>query len=229
MKNRFLIVGMGGVGSQLLPSLINYIAHHEKFKEESEVIFIDGDVYEPKNKERQIFGKYGNKANVKYDEYNSNELYYNIEFDHYTQYITNENIQMFIKDYDYVFICVDNHNTRKLISKYCENNINNITIISGGNEYIDGNVQIYIKRNGKEVTPSLTKYHPEIETPKDKNPEDMSCQELAISEPQLIFANMGVATFMCFAFYNIINENYKYSESYFDIELMSADGKIRNI
>jgi molybdopterin/thiamine biosynthesis adenylyltransferase len=229
--SRILIVGLGGVGSHLTEPLIkfvNYNLQNYNFKENTNIIFIDGDVYEDKNNKRQLFHKFGNKALVQYDKYNANELYFNLEFDHYPQYITNENINLFIQENDYIFLCVDNHASRKMVSDYCKNNISNVVIISGGNDYTDGNIQIYVKKDGKEVTPNLTKYHPEIDNPDDKNPNDMSCQELSMSEPQLIFANMFVATLMCCAFYNIINENYKYAESYFDINLLSADGKIRS-
>ncbi len=64
----------------------------------------------------------------------------------------------------------------------------------------------------------------------DKLPDEMSCQELSESDPQLYFTNLGVATFMCWAFYNVVvKEQYERSEVYFDILKMTADAKIRTV
>ena len=53
----------------------------------------------------------------------------------------------------------------------------------------------------------MTDYHPEIENPLDKSPDEMSCEELSHAEPQLYFTNFMVAGHMCSAFYNIIERN----------------------
>jgi len=105
--------------------------------------------------------------------------------------------------------------------------LNNLIIISGGNEFTDGNVQIFIRKDGSNVTPSLTDYHPEIEEADDKSPEEMSCEELSKSEPQLLFTNLMAATLMCCSFLNVLKENYSVSEIYFDIETMKTLGKSR--
>jgi len=56
----------------------------------------------------------------------------------------------------------------------------------------------------------------------------MSCQELAESDPQLYFANLGVATLMCWAFYNaVVRKQLERSEVYFDLTTMTTDAKIR--
>jgi len=56
----------------------------------------------------------------------------------------------------------------------------------------------------------------------------MSCDELSHSDPQLYFTNLGVATIMCWAFYNaVIKGKYDRSEIYFDILSMTTDAKTR--
>jgi hypothetical protein len=58
----------------------------------------------------------------------------------------------------------------------------------------------------------------------------MSCEELSNSAPQLYFTNLGVATIMCWAFYNaIIRGKFLKSEVYFDITTMTADSKSRTL
>ena len=114
-----------------------------------------------------------------------------------------------------------------IVSNY-SNNLTDVTLISGGNDLIDGNVQIYIRQNGSDITPDLCSYHPEIANPDDKLPEEMSCEELALSEPQLYFTNLGVATIMCWAFYNVVVKGeYEKSEVYFDITQMASNAKAR--
>jgi molybdopterin/thiamine biosynthesis adenylyltransferase len=156
-------------------------------------------------------------------------------FAEFPEYVNTDNISEVIQEDDIVFIGVDNHATRKIISEYVQKSVNNITVISGGNEYTDGNVQIYIRKEGKDLTPSLTAYHPEIETPGDKSPEDMSCQELAESAPQLLFTNLTVATIMCWVFYRLVKTEdipglgLDKSEVYFDIVSMSVLSKTREV
>ena len=119
-------------------------------------------------------------------------------------------------------MCVDNHKSRMIVNNYCKN-LKDVTLISGGNELTDGNVQVYLRRNGSDKTPDLAAYHPEIGNPDDKLPDEMSCEELSKSEPQLYFTNLGVATIMCWSFYNVmIRSKLEASEVYFDITNMNT-------
>jgi len=60
-------------------------------------------------------------------------------------------------------------------------------------------------------------FHPEIQNPQDKNPDDMSCEELAVSEPQLLITNNAIATCMLNAFYAYLRGKVSYDEVYVDI------------
>ncbi len=57
----------------------------------------------------------------------------------------------------------------------------------------------------------------------------MSCEELSKSEPQLYFTNLMAASYMCLAFYNVLNGRLNFSEVYFDNVTMKADSKIRKV
>lgn len=219
------IIGLGGIGSILSNTISRYLntnpAHNPVF-----INLVDGDEYENKNYTRQEFQNFGNKASVKYAELRNKftkNIYHPVPL-----FIDEDNISKIIKENSIVFACVDNHKTRRLISKFAET-LNNIIVISGGNELTDGNVQIYIRKGGKDVTPSLTDYHPEIENAVDKSPDEMSCEELSNSKPQLYFTNFMVASYMVAAFYNVIEkENYNFSEVYFDLLTMNSSSKVRH-
>lgn len=220
-----VIVGLGGVGSILVERICRYINY--SVDEKKTVLLVDGDTYEVKNFERQDFTRIGNKADIKADEL---ELKFeNIEFDVVEEYINEENVKDIIQSGDIVFMCVDNHKSRMVINNYCKT-LNDVTIISGGNELTDGNAQLYVRKGGVDLSPDLCAYHPEIANPDDKLPDEMSCEELSKSEPQLYFTNLGVATLMCWLFYNsVIGNQHDRSEVYFDIVTMTADSKIRPI
>lgn len=218
-----VVIGLGGVGTILSGAICRYINYTHN--EDCIMLLVDGDHYEPKNLERQEFTQMGNKAESKAHEL---EVRFDkIQFETYNSYINESNISDVIKEDDIVFLCVDNHKSRMIINNYCKT-LNNVTLISGGNELTDGNAQVYVRKGGVDLTPDLCAYHPEIANPEDKLPDEMSCEELSQSEPQLYFTNMGVATSMCWAFYNsVVKNQHERSEVYFDMERMTMDSKVR--
>ena len=212
------IIGLGGVGSILSERLCRFLNFASDV--DADITLIDGDTYEQKNYERQEFSTFGNKAEVKATDLSLQ--YTSLGLDVYPAFINETTVSAVINEGDVVFLCVDNHKTRMIVNNYCKN-IKNITLISGGNELTDGNVQTYIRRDGKDVTPDIASYHPEIANPDDKLPDEMSCEELSNSEPQLYFTNLGVATIMCWSFYNaIIKDDLEASEVYFDMVKMNT-------
>jgi len=218
------IIGLGGIGSVLSNTLSRYVESKQSIPNIT-MNLVDGDEYEFKNLERQEFNGFGNKAEVKAKELRAK--FSKIQFNDYQTFLNEVTAPEIIKENSVVFVAVDNHKTRRLVSNYAKK-LNDIIIISGGNELTDGNVQIYIRKGGIDVTPSLTDYHPEIQEATDKSPDEMSCEELSKSEPQLYFTNFMVAGHMCSAFYNIFEKNnYKISEVYFDLTTMNASSKTR--
>ena len=218
------IIGLGGIGSVLVNTISRFLNSNENLKPIT-IKLVDGDDYEYKNISRQEFYNYGNKANVKKRELSNR--FQDIDYLDFQMFLDENNISEIVTENSIVFVSVDNHKTRRLVSNYAKK-LNNVIVISGGNELTDGNIQIFIRKGGENVTPSLTDYHPEIENPLDKSPDEMSCEELSHAEPQLYFTNFMVAGHMCSAFYNIIERNnYKISEVYFDILSMNSNSKTR--
>ena len=133
------------------------------------------------------------------------------------EYVTEDNVGRLIGEGEVVFLMVDNHASRHLVSRHVSS-LSDLSLISGGNDYADGNVQVYVRQGGLDLTPSLTRYHPEIATPQDRNPAALSCEELmAAGAPQLLFANLMVASLMLNAFYALRQGRLNYSEVYLDI------------
>lgn len=218
MSIKIKLIGCGGIGTRLIYPLAQYLNYSNNV---TEITIIDGDAFEDRNKTRQFFKIFGNKARVIADDLA--KTYTKINFKSREEYITIGNINSFIRCDDVVFLCVDNHATRKLVSDYCEE-LENILLISGGNDYHDGNVQVFLRSNSENITQPLASiYHPEIAFPTDKNPgmmskkEKMTCLQEAERSPQLLFANNAIASAMCSAYYAWEQKRLTYDEVYIDI------------
>jgi molybdopterin/thiamine biosynthesis adenylyltransferase len=232
------IIGLGGIGSWLVQFIAKYARFTMLQNKKITITCIDGDAYDSLNRPRQHFKNLGNKARItmlelkdEYDKYiPPGYTLENFAFDSFEDYISEDNIESIILEGDTIFMGVDNHKTRSIVSKYCKN-LNDIILISGGNDITVGNVQIYQKKEGEEITSDLCAYHPEIENPQDKAPYELSCEELQESAPQLMFTNAMVAILMCCAYYNLLTEtiniNNQIGEAYFDICTMKCDSKLR--
>lgn len=214
------IIGIGGVGTVVAEKISQFCSFLKEYT--SEIYLIDGDKVEEKNRRRQIFNDYSGyyKSDLKVEELSikfPENSYYSVP-----TYVNEENIHTIIEESDVVLMCVDNHPSRSIVDSYVQR-LENITLISGGNEFIDGNVQIYVKRKGNDITPPISEGHPEIRNPTKTDQEEMGCAELVEEDPQLSFTNMMTACFMCSSFYNVIVEsNYKWSEVCFDISKLKA-------
>lgn len=229
---RVVVVGLGGVGTHLVFPLVRFLFY---LGIELEVLLVDGDDFHANNFARQQFSDDGlgkNKADCIHDELASTyagDL--RLCFDHEEEYLTPDNITDMIAERDVVFLCVDNHATRRLVSDHMEG-LRDIVLISGGNEGADdpsegtcGNVQVYVKEDGLPRCNPMTMFHPEIAEPADKNPADLSCDEAAVSgTPQILFANLAVASAMANAFFSLASVGSPpFEELYLDI----ASGKGR--
>lgn len=215
------VIGAGGIGTHLLPPLCRYL---DNLSERTHVVVLDGDRYKEENAGRQEFDRLGNKAEVTSE--TLAKRFPRLEIEAKPVYLSAENAFVFIREGDIVFSCVDNHATRRILSEHCAS-LSSVVLISGGNEYADGNVQVYVRREGRNVTPPLTHLHPEIANPQGRHPEEMSCEELArAGSPQLIFTNLSAASLMLNAFWLVTTTNtLPYTENYFDL----STGAVRPI
>jgi hypothetical protein len=198
------------------------------------MVLIDGDQFEQGNASRMFFSEHGNKASVTRADLLPHVAASQLTLVAIEEYLQSDNLDRLLREDDLVLLCVDNHATRKLVSEHC-GKLNNVSLISGGNDGVGedghgktlrgtyGNVQIYLRRGGRDASPSLTRYHPEIDKPADKLPSDLSCTDLIASVPQIVFTNLATASAMLNATWLLLCGALHYSELCFDI----ADGLMR--
>ncbi|HEY7312051.1 MAG TPA: ThiF family adenylyltransferase [Gemmataceae bacterium] len=219
--SRIKVVGLGGIGCIVLQYLTVFLKSLDR---PLRLVLIDGDRFEVANNRRMIFQTVGNKAEVKAAEIVAWLGPCELSVVAVPQYLTVESIEKLILPGDHVFLCVDNHPTRKLVSDHCAR-LSSVALFSGGNEGVDpprergtyGNVQVYLRRDDRDVTASLTRFHPEIATPKGKLPSEASCVELAASTPQILFTNLAVASAMLNAFFAHTCGRLAYQEVKLDV------------
>lgn len=228
------IIGLGGVGSIVARYSALFLASLEV---EAQLVLVDGDAFEPANASRMFFFRPGNKADSSRDDLVHLLGDSPLMLASVPEYISTDNIDRLIRERDTVLLAVDNHATRKLVSDFCVSHRQEVCLISGGNDGVGrdgagrmlrgtyGNCQIFVRSSGMDATPSLTRYHPEIEHPADHLPSEAGCAELMASVPQILFANLTVAAAILNTFWLHLCQATHYAELCFDI----ADGLMRPV
>jgi len=219
--SRFKVVGLGGIGGIVGQYLALFL---RSLSRQVRLVLIDGDNFESGNSSRMLFQKSGNKAEVKAAELLAWLGACDVAVAAVPEYLTQENIGRLIRTGDHILLCVDNHPTRKLVSDHCAT-LESVALFSGGNDGVEpprqlgtyGNVQVYLRREGRDMTAPLTRFHPEIAKPQGKMPNQMSCVELAQSVPQVLFTNLAVASAMLNAFFAFTCGRLHYQEVKFDV------------
>jgi hypothetical protein len=218
---RVKVVGLGGIGCVVLEYLAVFL---KGLGQPVRLVLIDGDKFELGNSRRMVFREVGNKAEVKAAEVLGWLGDSDVSVASVAEYVTPDNVKRLIREGDHVFLCVDNHATRKLVSDHC-GTLNDVALFSGGNDGVEpprqrgtyGNVQVYLRRAGQDATASLTRFHPEIAKPGQKLPTELSCVELAQSVPQILFTNLAVASAMLNAYFAHVCGKLTYQEVKLDV------------
>jgi len=126
-----------------------------------------------------------------------------------------------------VLAVVDNFAARKIIFD-AASNISNIDVFTGGNDdALFGSIYHYQRRNSEDITEHPVHYHPEYQSPPDKNPGELSCQERAEIDggTQLLATNMAVAAYILGRLdHTIVNKRSpEATEIYFDLGIGKAE------
>lgn len=228
----FKIIGLGGVGGIVARYLTTFLASLDAA---CRLVLIDGDEFEEKNATRMLFSRCGNKAAVVLEELLPFVESADLDLDAVEEYVTEENLPRLIREGDVVILAVDNHATRKLVNDYCASRLEEVCLISGGNDGVGpdgsgrdlrgtyGNVQVYLRAGGEDRSPSLVRFHPEIAEPADQLPTEESCTDLVLSVPQILFTNLATASALCNAVWLHLCGELHYGELCFDIR----DGLMR--
>ena len=188
------------------------------------MILVDGDQYAPRDKARQAFHGLGNKAESKAAETLALLGSSDLTVVAVPEYVRADNLERVLRPGDWLFLCVDNHPSRRLVAERCQA-LDDCVLISGGNEGYDpprergtyGNVQIVIRRRGRNVTVPLAHYHPEIAQATGSLPHEAGCGQLISSVPQIVFTNFAVASAMANAFFAVACDALTYQEVKLDI------------
>jgi len=215
----YLLIGSGGTGSHALPVLIPYLTtFHGGVDREVWVLGVmDGDTVEEKNLERQLF----EPAMVTMNKAEAATLPYRyatnvISIPHY---LGADNIDKYIYDGVTIFIAVDNFPVRALIEDKVKT-LENAVVINAGNEFDTGSCQVWIRKNGQDLTPPISFMHPEIRRSGAANRADMTCQEVAQlpGGEQLIVTNMASAMYMTLALMMVNGDSgINWTELQFDL------------
>jgi hypothetical protein len=229
------VIGIGDFGQCLLPTLCRYLNYNIKDFPNAQISLIDGGHFEERHRDRQGFAKVGPKACVIAGLYR--EQFPRITFCDHPAYLDAQNAGQLIQENDVVFLCVDNHQTRKLVSDRATQ-LRDVTIISGGCDWTEGNVLVHIRRGDQNLTPPLAnKYHPEIVNPTDKHPSEVEEeQRRQLSVPQLLIMSNLIAANILAVFFNIVDERRwervraapeNYAELYCDLTTLTAKTRSR--
>lgn len=199
------VVGLGGVGQVVATCLVRFLTG---LGQPVRVVLIDGDRFEAGNERRMdVPALYENKALALRDRLLEQCGGSAVTLLAVPQYLGAGNVADLLPSGggEAVLLCVDNHATRKLVAGHVEG-LDDACVISGGNDGVGpdasgvprqgtgGNVQIHLRRGGRDLTPPLTKLHPEIASPRDRHPGDAGCDQLVASTPQILFANLFAAS-----------------------------------
>jgi hypothetical protein len=215
---RFVVIGLGGVGGLVLRLLVPFL-HYEGA--DATVLCADGDSFEPRNRARMRFEDLGPKANVLAEEL-ARDYGDRVSLIPVPHYVTPRRAVSLIQERDVVFCTPDNHATRRLVERRCAR-LSDVALFSGGNDDVEdcctgtsGNVQVYLRADGRDVTNPLSTFHPEIEEPRDRVP-GAGCAATTPSAPQLLFTNAAVASALVGAFYAWRQGALAYEEAYLDV------------
>lgn len=200
-RGRIVVIGQGGIGSILSRYLILFLSGlGERFR----IVLCDGDAWEEGNLYRADVPSFENKAVANARHFQQVFPRPGLTIRAVDKHLGEANAADIIRDGDVVFLCLDNHASRKLASDRF-NQLSCGILISGGNDGVDehlrgtaGNIQVHVREGGKTVAgAALDRFHPEIADPEDRHPDALDCmQGAALVVLQLLPVNLMAACMM---------------------------------
>ena len=203
------VIGCGGTGQQLIPSLMLMLKYHESGTEN--LLAYDGDQFEEHNAARQI-GSTGSKADSLNDLLRLQHLD-PVCIDRYISKSALESIRRRSDGMLLVVAAVDNDATRKMCVEVLESNEGDYLFVTPGNSDADdpdaaikGNVLWCGRIGSTPIGIPPTVLFPNIEKPQDAIPRKGSCIDNAVSSPQLIPANSLAAAYTLAVIQNFLDD-----------------------
>lgn len=192
-------IGLGGIAQGWLPHVLLYC--QTGVLPFSQITLVDGKDFRHRTRDRQHFHKTRNKAVELCTLWQ--RVYPDLSLRSRALFVNADNIDEIVTEQSVVLLSPDNHATRKLVSDHAET-LENVLLIAGGNDAIDesgrdgteGAVVVHFRACGRDLTPPLTRYHPDVSDSTDTLPTEAGCEELMLSQPQLLATNVFVGTVM---------------------------------
>jgi len=220
--SRYVVIGLGGIGSHVLRLLTHFLHSQQR---RVTIYAVDGDSFEQRNRDRMLFDRPGPKAEVLAEELAERHAGV-VNLLPLVTYVTAENVSNIVAENDVVFCLPDNHRTRYIVERRCAE-LSDVALFSAGNDGVEngqsgtyGNVQIYLRRGGRDLTNPPSVVHPEIATSSDPLPTEKGCGEAAVGAPQLLVTNAAVATAAVAAFYAWHTGKLEFEEVFLDALLV---------
>ena len=201
---KIIMLGAGGTGAHIAPHLYRLLYALER---PVKFIICDGDKVEPKNLVRQNFTEADlgeNKARVIAERYSD---VFGLETSYIPRFIEDAGqLEELLRPEvfrHYVYGSEPNTGRWVTNSELVIRARDLIYIDSGNGEYT-GQIVCGIRRAGKTVYKPVGMLYPEVNTPEDLFPTEVSCAEASVSAPQTIVANLMAATAVVTMIYNIL-------------------------
>ena len=192
------IIGAGGVGSWLTPSLAMLIGADK-------VAVVDADKLESKNLNRQLFD------NTAIGQFKADALAQRYGCESIPKWFTFG--MTALNEQDVLMGAVDNHATRAEILQSCDNS--GCMAIIGANEVYSSEAYVYIPE-WKDTQLDPRHYYPEILLDKSDDPRraSMGCTgEAQTQTPQLVTANFMAAALMQHLFITWVLDYHKFDKA----------------
>lgn len=198
-----VVIGCGGIGSWLLGPLLRLL-NARRFT--GEIHLWDGDRYSLENQGRQEFGQSWigrNKAEAQANAFRAQ--YPALRIVSHGEYVTDDNAGLAVPEYGLVFVAVDNHPARALVARTASA-LRDVSVVTAGNEKLDGNVHLLLRRAGRDLTMPLLERHPEIGLSREGDRASLGCEALVEQgETQLLVTNLMAAS-ACLVLYQSLAE-----------------------
>jgi len=217
------LVGVGGTGSHIADPLVRLLTYHDQGT--GNITIIDGDAYEDKNSERQIFdtqfmGK--NKAFATAERLGLDAIKVVADYIDKDKFTTLLQKHPSIDDNFLVIMAVDNAATRHaIITAVDDRKHSNFVLISPGNSFDAGQVVVYAHQERENLTVHPFAKYANLAEPQDKIPVMAEgCAAQTPSEPQLIVANMSAALGTMLVINAMLDDKDWYEELHFSCRKM---------
>ncbi len=203
-KNTGIVcIGTGGTGGNFVKMAVHTLRAFSYVN----LLLVDGDKVEEKNRVRQPFGENDvleNKASILCENLVRNYPKIEEQVVVFPEYIKDTtDLERISQGYDNLVLvgCVDNHRARQIMHKFFAEK-ENIVYIDSANEFSVGEVVISVKTNGVQHSPLRSDYYPDVLTDNSPAAYEMSCGAMNESAPQHQVTNLTAATIL----FNLVEE-----------------------